>query len=144
MSWIPRRPNQDVITAVHAVGAQVHGIAQQIGALQPGVLLIAIQNLSQQVAALRKGIQTMSDTLDAEITTLTNNVAQLTTVDQSAIALLNGLSQQLAAAIAAAAAGGATADQLQQLNNLNASVAAQSGDLAAAVTANTPAAPATP
>ena len=61
----------------------------------------------------------MSDTLDAEIATLTNNVAQLTTVDQSAVALLNGLSQQLAAAIAAAAAGGATADQLQQLNNLN-------------------------
>jgi TolA-binding protein len=136
--------NQDVMDAVHSVGQQIHGVSRQISALQSPDLLRAIQSLSQQITDLQKEVKTMSDTLDTEIGNLAANVAQLTTVDDSAVALLNGISQQLAAAIAAAQAGGATAAQLQSLNDLNAAVAAKSGDLAAAVTANTPAAPATP
>lgn len=75
----------------------------------------------------------MSTQLDA----LTAAVAANTTAADSAITLLAGLKTQLDAAIAANAAGDGTA--LQALSD---SLTAESTKLAAAVTANTPAAPA--
>jgi hypothetical protein len=85
----------------------------------------------------------MADTFDAELQTLTANVANLTTVDGSAVALINGFAAQLAAAVAAAQAAGATPAQLQSFSDLNTAVSTQSASLAAAVTANTSAAPTT-
>lgn len=65
-----------------------------------------------------------------ELETLKSKVQETTTVEESAITLLNGLSAQLAASKTDPAAIQALADQLS----------AESASLAAAVTANTPAA----
>lgn len=72
-----------------------------------------------------QGVQTMH-----ELDTLTAKVAETTTVEQSAIELLNGLGAQIAAMKTDPAALQALADSLS----------AKSSDLAAAITANTPAA----
>ena len=68
-------------------------------------------------------------------------VTQATTVEASAVTLINGFADRVQAAVEAAIAGGATADQLKpvqdEVDALNASAAA----LSAAVAANTPAAP---
>lgn len=68
----------------------------------------------------------------ATLDQLTADVATLTTVDQSAITLINGLAAQIKAAGVDPAALKALTDQME----------AQSSALAAAVAANTPAAPA--
>jgi hypothetical protein len=82
--------------------------------------------------------------LDDKIAALQTEVANNTTVEQSAITLIQGLAQQLAAAIAAAAAAGATTAQLQTLTDLQTTLAANDSALSAAIAANTPAAPAPP
>lgn len=76
-------------------------------------------------------------------TTLDPIVADVTdaiTVEKSATILINGFQSRLAAGIAAALAGGATADELKVLTTLDTDLKASKSDLAAAVTANTPAA----
>lgn len=78
--------------------------------------------------------------LDTEIASLTATVTNEETVEASAVALINGFSAQLAAAIANAGSAGATPDQLAQLTALQTSVATSSATLAGAVVANTPAA----
>ena len=80
--------------------------------------------------------------LDDQIATLQATVANDTTVEQSAITLISGLATQLQAALAAAQAAGATPAQLQSLADLQTQITSNSTALAAAVTANTPAAPA--
>jgi len=82
--------------------------------------------------------------LDDQITALTAQVAQNTTVEKSALALINGFAAQLAAAIAAAQAAGATTAQLKALSDLGTSLKSSDDELAAAVAANTPAAPPNP
>lgn len=77
--------------------------------------------------------------LDDKITELTNEVANDTTVIQSAITLINGFAQRLAEAIAAALAAGASEAQLQSLTDLKTGLAANDQALADAVAANTPA-----
>lgn len=77
--------------------------------------------------------------LDDQITALTNEVTKQTTVDASAVTLLQGLSAQLAAALAAAANAGATPAQLAALQALQTTLAGNDTTLAAAVVANTPA-----
>lgn len=72
--------------------------------------------------------------MSAELDALTAEVAAVTTVEQSAIALINGLAAQLAAA-------GTDPAKLQALHD---SLAASSTALAAAVAANTPADPPAP
>lgn len=67
----------------------------------------------------------------AQIDDLKAAVANDTTVEQSAITLLNGLSAQLAAALAG---GNPSADVQGVIDNINANATS----LAAAVTANTP------
>ena len=66
---------------------------------------------------------------------LVNEVAETTTVQASAVALLNGLKTQLDAAIAELAVQGVTNEAL---NNLSSSLDASTNGLAAAVAANTP------
>lgn len=82
----------------------------------------------------------MSQVGDA-ITKLQGDVAALTTADTAAVTLLNGLSTQLAKVIAELAANGVTPDQMQALTDLSAAIETNTTNLAAAVTANTPAAP---
>lgn len=55
------------------------------------------------------------------------------------VALLDDLSAKLAAAIAALAAAGVTPEQMQALTDLSTALEADTGNLAAAVTADTPA-----
>ena len=68
----------------------------------------------------------------AAIDDLTAQVAQNTSVEESAVTLINGLAAQLAAA----------GTDPAKLTALQTSLAASAKDLAAAITANTPAAPA--
>lgn len=85
--------------------------------------------LEHSIDQLTKRISTMAD----ELQTLTATVATNTTVTDSAITLLTGLKGQLDAAIAA---GNPAA--LQALSD---SLGSETQKLAAAVAANTPAAP---
>jgi hypothetical protein len=81
----------------------------------------------------------MSANLSANFLALQTQVQATTTVEQSAITLINGLATQLAAAIAAAANGDTAA-----LPTLQTQLATSAAALSAAITANTPAAPVTP
>ncbi len=78
----------------------------------------ALRRLTQEITA-------MSAILDR----LTADVATLTSVDESAIALLNGLAQQIRDNAGDPAALAALADSLE----------AENANLSAAITANTPA-----
>mgnify|MGYP001614089774 CR=1 FL=1 len=82
--------------------------------------------------------------LDDKITALQAEVAKNTTVEKSALALIQGFAAQLAAAVQAALAAGATRAQLQSLTDLQTTITANDDELAAAVLANTPAPPVTP
>lgn len=75
--------------------------------------------------------------LQDNIDVLKVDVTTLTSVDESAIALLNGLSTQLAAAIQAAIDAGATQAQLQSLADFHSTLTTQTSALADAVAANT-------
>ncbi len=75
--------------------------------------------------------------LDTEIAALTAQVATDTTVEGSAVKLIQGFAAQLAAAVAAAGANGATPTQLASLTDLGKTVETNSAALAAAVAANT-------
>lgn len=90
-----------------------------------------------------KRMSTAANALDAQIANLTADVAAETTVEQSAITLINGIPTLIANAVAAAQAAGATPAELAALTALGTSITNSSAGLAAAVTANTPA-PAAP
>ncbi len=79
--------------------------------------------------------------LDDSIAALQAEVARNTTVEKSALALIQGFAKQLADAVAAATAAGATDAQLKSITDLQASLATNDDELAAAVQANTPAQP---
>lgn len=100
-----------------------------------------INAFEQGIPIIKRFIE-MSAELDTAITTLQGDVAGLTDVVASAEALMTNLSQLLADAIAAAANAGATPAQLQALTDLHTAVSDNEAGLAAAVAANTPAAPA--
>lgn len=68
-------------------------------------------------------------------------VAKSTTVVASAIVLINGIADRVAAAIAVALENGATEAELAALNDEVATLHADADTLAAAVAANTPSAP---
>lgn len=70
-------------------------------------------------------------TIMADLSALTTQVAQNTSVEESAVTLINGLAAQIKAAGTDPAALAALVTQLQK----------SSSDLSAAITANTPAAP---
>lgn len=97
-------------------------------------ILAALQSIFEKV-------NSMSVEIDTAIAQLQSDVATLTTVDASAVALISGFSAQLAAAVAAAQSAGATPAELQSLTDLGTAITAQSAALAAAVTAGTAPAP---
>lgn len=71
-------------------------------------------------------------------------VAATVTVEGSAVTLINGFAARMQAAVDAALAGGATAAQLAPVQDEINAMKTSSDALAAAVTANTPAAPPAP
>jgi hypothetical protein len=75
------------------------------------------------------------------IGTLTTEVGEATTIMASATALIGGIQGRIESAVAAALANGATEAELQPLNDLVAALDTEGNALAAAVEANTPAAP---
>ena len=79
--------------------------------------------------------------LDTELTALQAQVTASTTVEASAVTLINGIAAQIAAAVAAAQAAGATPAELQAVTDVQTSLQNSSAALAAAVTANTPPTP---
>lgn len=80
---------------------------------------------------------TAVNALDNEITALQTAVANETTVNQSAITLIQGIPGLIATAVAAAQAAGATPAELSALTALQTTIANNATGLAAAVTANT-------
>lgn len=95
------------------------------------------RGLKDAVHHLKKRIEDMDKDLQAKLDKLTADVAALASAEHAAVALLNGLSEQLKAAIAAASGAGATPEQLAAFDALDAGITASTADLAAAVTANT-------
>jgi len=90
-------------------------------------------------ALILQGTENMA-ALDDAIQTLNDRVTENTTIVGSTKVFIAGLFQQLMDALAAASNAGATPAQLQKLTELAAAVKANDDDLAAAITANTPAA----
>jgi len=76
----------------------------------------------------------------ADLTPLINEITNATTVEDSAVAFINGVPGLVQAAVDAALANGATAAQLQPVTDLGAQLQAKSDALQAAIVANTPAA----
>lgn len=98
-------------------------------------LTAAIQQLLTQGVTMA-----LDPTVQAEFAKLTADVAAQTSVIQSANTLLNGLTAQIAALKQTAASAGAPAEVIAAIGALETSVQSNSTTLAAAVTANTPAA----
>lgn len=71
--------------------------------------------------------------------TVQKQVAETTTVIESAVALIRGISAQIDGAVAKVLANGATAAQLQPLADLSTAMSTQAQSLAQAVAENTPA-----
>jgi hypothetical protein len=92
------------------------------------------------IMAIIRRLDTMSATLDTELSALKASVEQEGDQVTAAVTLLSGLSNQLSAALAAAKANGATDAQLANVDSIVASIQAQTQALASAITANTPAA----
>jgi hypothetical protein len=91
------------------------------------------------VLSLLEKVITMSDTVQNELNALTAAVANETTIDQSAVTLIQGIPALIQAAVNAALAEGATPTQLASFSALNAQLQQNATALQAAVTANTPA-----
>jgi hypothetical protein len=99
--------------------------------------LARIESSLERIEAKLGIIQKEEETIMQDLTQLTADVANDTTVEKSAVTLLQGLKARLDAAIAADQSG-----DPQQLAALSRQLEASTADLAAAITANTPAAPA--
>lgn len=99
-------------------------------------LFFTLGRIEEKLDLLLLRLKDMNAQVDQNFLDLQASVAADTTVEQSAITLLQGLSAQLTAALAAAANGDSAA-----LPALKAQIDANAAALAAAITANTPAAP---
>jgi len=114
-------------TAASPPGLQVHVYLHQVNDPDPQTL-----SLLQQVIQQLNSMETKENTIMAALDDLTAQVASNTTVEGSALTLIQGLAAQLAAAIAS---GNPAA-----LSNLQTQLKSSADALAAAVAANTPAA----
>jgi len=101
-----------------------------------------LHTIARQQAHILKRLHTIMDNTaqtNAEIADLRDDVSQESTVIASAVTLMSGLSDKLAAALAAAQNAGATPEQLQALTEVHQALVANRAQLAQAVAANTPA-----
>lgn len=99
-----------------------------------------LQGIDKKLGQLLKGQQIMSsqaNTLTSELASLQNEVTNNTSVEDSALTLIQGIPTLIQNAVNAALANGATPDQLTQLQSLITTLQSNDGNLAAAVTANT-------
>lgn len=107
----------------------------------PITVQIADHDKIGEILALLNHIKHTQETfmaaLDDKIAALQAEVANNTTVEKSALALIQGFAAQLAAAVAAAQAAGATAAQLQSITDLQTTLTANDAELANAVQAGT-------
>lgn len=103
-------------------------------------LYLTVRN-SVDLGPILERLTTMDQRIQDGLDDLSSKVEANTSVEQSAVALLNGLSAQVAAAIEAAKNAGASDAQVQAFSDLRASLDTSTQDLAAAVAANTPASP---
>jgi hypothetical protein len=116
-------------------------IEQRLASLERDVAeILRLQRLTLKGELI---IMTSQAEANAIIAALTDEVAQTKTVEESAVALMNGIPKLVADAVTAALAANPGVD-LSALTNLSATLAAKRTELAAAITANTPAAPAPP
>ncbi len=83
----------------------------------------------------------MNSELQTALDSITATVAAVTSVDDSAKALVDSIPQLIADAVSKVVANGVDPAQLQAITDLQAALVQHSGPLAASVTANTPAAP---
>jgi uncharacterized coiled-coil protein SlyX len=90
----------------------------------------------QQVLSATINLEYDMAQIDDEITALTADVAAEQGAVDSAVALLNGIAQKIADAVAAALAAGATPAQLQAITDAKTAIEAQTASLSAAVAAN--------
>lgn len=100
--------------------------------------------LARRILAQLQHQGTQMSQMDDNIAALQASVANLVTVDESAIMLIRGIGAQIQTAVDAALAQGATQAQLQALVDLKATIDAKDTDLAAAVAENTPTPPPAP
>jgi uncharacterized small protein (DUF1192 family) len=112
------------------INLNVHFLPDSATSSSLSLILAGVARLETKMAAL-----------DDQITALTAQVKANTDVENSALVLINGFSTQLATAVAAAAAAGATPTQLKALTDLGTAIKTGDDALAAAVAANTVAAP---
>lgn len=97
--------------------------------------------IAESRRSIKREIRKMSQALADKLTALTAEVTEVKTAEAAAVTALNGIPKLLADAIAGAADDSAAVTAVQGVID---QLKASSGDLAAAVVANTPAAPAAP
>src|SRR5271157_1381278 len=114
-------------------------------------VLAAIAALSKKVDVLGTKLDKLTaqektdmSALDDAIAVVQADVTQETTVDQSAMTLINGIPGLISTAVQQALAAGATPAQLAAVTAVGTAISANATALAAAVSANTPAAPPAP
>jgi len=97
---------------------------------------LLLEIMYQQALTIRslRRLEIKMAALDDKLTQLEADVAAETTVEKSAVTLLNGIAQQLKDIIAA---GGDPAAQLARVAAVSAALEASTADLSAAVQANT-------
>lgn len=110
--------NRDVVRLLDSISRQLAEI--KVDAIHNRALLLNVLQQERQIMSLE--------------TELNDAVSAETTVDQSIVTLLNGIAAQLAAALASATPDAAVQAAIDGIK-------ANSAAIAAAVTANTPAAP---
>jgi len=111
---------------------------QELTAFENQIAGRVVASLLPLFAQLQLQVKIMSGSVDAAIANLTTQVEAETSVNASAITLINGFPAMIAAAVAAAQAAGATPAQLAAFDALGSSIQANADSLAAAVTTNTP------
>lgn len=99
-----------------------------------GLLAILLIQQRKQYIKLMATITNVQTAVDE----LTQDVADETTVVDSAIVFINGVPALIAAAVAAAQSAGATPEQLQAFTDLTTTMKAKSAALQAALTTNVP------
>jgi hypothetical protein len=124
----------------------VRGIQQNLRLIFDAVQAIQANQceILAQFRALRHVVEEEMAALDDQITQLTAQVKSNTDAEDSGTIVINKIPQFITDAVNAALAKGATPAQLQALTDLATTLKAHADPLAAAIVANTPAAPPAP
>jgi hypothetical protein len=102
-----------------------------------GAVMARIDSMDRRIKKLSRRMERMMPALDDKIVQLQTDVSEISTVVDSAIALIGGIAEQVRRAVEEALAAGATEAQLQAMTDLGASLDAKGAALAAAVAEHT-------